>query len=330
MADICISSSLNGAPREIQVLPSGRHSTGKGVFLMDSEAAIRVIEDFNSRDNEMVIDYEHQSLSGGIAPAAGWIKRLMYRGEAGLWAEVEWTARAKQYLGGCEYRYLSPVFLRREDDLRVMRLINAALTNNPAIDGMVALTGGAAEEGEGAEPLSEKRKEENTMQKVLETLGLEKTGSEENVLAAISVMRRELEGFGESLGRVRDALGLSPEAGGPEMEGTALAMKQAAAEADSLRRRLREQEAGEMVALAMKEGKVSPAQRDWAMDYAQRDAESFRVFVARAPRVVPLGEVPEGQGKRRKGSVCHLQAEVNSALGLSEERFMKFSNKEDK
>jgi phage I-like protein len=342
---ICISSALKGAPREIQVIPSGWHSTGKGDFLLDSEAALQVIEDFNSRENQMVIDYEHQSLGGGIAPAAGWIKDLTYRGDEGLWALVEWTGRARQYLQGCEYRYLSPVFLRREEDSRVVRLINAALTNNPAIDGMVPVTGGAAQEpwhvlsretdnnagnNEGAEPCPAERKEEELMQKVLEALGLQNTEGEDRAIEAIGVMRRELEDLGESLGKIREALGLGPEAGDTDLEGSLFAMKQAAVETESLRKELEGQEAREMVALAMKEGKVSPAQKDWAMDYALRDTESFRVFVASAPVVVPVGEVSRGYGIKRKSTVCPVQAEVNRALGLSDERFMKYTNKEEK
>jgi len=52
----------------------------------------------------MVIDYEHQTLKDIQAPAAGWIKQLTWKGEAGLWAVVDWTQQAACYLANKEYR----------------------------------------------------------------------------------------------------------------------------------------------------------------------------------------------------------------------------------
>jgi phage I-like protein len=342
---ICLSSALWGAPTEIQVIPPGRHRTAKGDFLLDTEAAAHVMAAFEASKNLMPIDYEHQGLRGGMAPAAGWISSLMYRGDEGLWAEVEWTPRARGLLEGCEYRYLSPVFVKSEKDDRVVRLMGAALTNTPAIDGMVPVTGGR-KKGITVPPPDEearnragrdrvpgpsfKERKEEFMKKVLDALGLEETEGREGAMAAIGVMRRELQELGESLKRVAKALGLGPGANGRDMEGTAMAMRQEAEEAGALRRRLRENEAGDLVEMAMKEGKVSPAQKDWAMEYALRDAGSFRVFVAKAPVVVPVAELSLRSDISRKGTACPVQAEVNRALGLSHERFMRFSRKEDK
>ena len=124
---------------EIQLIPFGYHVTSKGDFLLDEEALKLVVNTFDLQVNDLVVDYEHQTLSGKKAPAAGWIKKLMDRGKQGLWGVVDWTERARDYLGRKEYRYLSPVFLKRQSDGRVVRLLNAGLTNAPEIDGMVAL-----------------------------------------------------------------------------------------------------------------------------------------------------------------------------------------------
>ena len=124
-------------PAEIQVIPFGRTETVKGVFVLDEEGARQVVAEFEARENDMVIYYEHKTLTGDEAPAAGWIKKLVNKGSEGIWAVVEWTARAKQYLEAREYRYLSPVFLFEDGTGRVVRLFNAGLTNIPAIDGMV-------------------------------------------------------------------------------------------------------------------------------------------------------------------------------------------------
>lgn len=301
--------------------------------------------DFNRRNNPLVIDYEHQTLSGGLAPAAGWIKSLMYRGEEGLWAEVEWTPRAKQYLAGCEYRFLSPVFIRRTSDGRVVRLVNAALTNQPAIDGMVPLSDGVCETGEKGvrdpqgvcDPWIRKEESKEMVKEIAVLVGLAEDSTREQVVKEVGRVSLELGRLEGVLNSVRDALGLSASATAPEVEGTVLAMKQASDELAGVRgrldrseRRVREHEAGELVMAAMKEGKLTPAQRGWATDYAMRDTEAFRVFVAKAPQVVPVAEpgAPVA-GTPRAAGLCAVQSHVNRALGLSQEVFEKYSKKED-
>jgi phage I-like protein len=83
---------------EIQLIPFGYHVTSKGDFLLDEEALKLVVNTFDSQVNDLVVDYEHQTLSGKEAPAAGWIKKLMNRGRQGLWGLVDWTDRASPSL----------------------------------------------------------------------------------------------------------------------------------------------------------------------------------------------------------------------------------------
>lgn len=74
------------------------------------------------------------------APAAGWFGKLEWR-KSGLYAvDVEWTERATQMIEGSEYKYISPVFAYDKKTGKVKRLLHAALTNNPALDGMDAVT----------------------------------------------------------------------------------------------------------------------------------------------------------------------------------------------
>ena len=47
----------------------------------------------------------------------------------------------------------------------------------------------------------------------------------------------------------------------------------------------------EAVELALKSGKITPAQRDWAKGYALKSPEDFRQFMEKAPQVVPMGEI---------------------------------------
>ena len=143
MTLICNALDTSGAiPTAIQVIPAGYHTTSKGNFVCDAESVRLIMSAFASRDTDMVVDYEHQTLKDVQAPAAGWIKAhtgLEDRGVNGLWARVQWNERARGYLQGREYRYVSPVFLVRAGDQRVVHLINVALTNQPNIDGMTPI-----------------------------------------------------------------------------------------------------------------------------------------------------------------------------------------------
>jgi len=82
-----------------------------------------------------------------------------------------------------------------------------------------------------------------------------------------------------------------------------------------------------LVAMALTEGKITPAQKDWAIDYAAKDAEAFKVFVAKAPKVVPLGRGQEGHVPEG-GGLDETQVQVNRMLGLKEEIFRKHNREE--
>lgn len=346
-------------PSEIQVVPWGRHDTEKGVFVLDEEGMGAVIADFASRETDMVVDYEHQSLSGREAPAAGWIKRLFAVAPrnpgvrptssraAGIWAKVEWTPRAVEYLKNREYRYLSPVFLKSVGNDRVVKLLSAALTNQPAIGGMVAVVNRDEARckdraGAGHPPRPEKTPEgkperkEVCMKKLYELLGLGEDAGEEQAAAAVQAMKSEVESLRGQVAKaapneVLELLGLPDGATLPEVTGTVMALRKGHEQAEELSARLLTLEeelgrkrAGELVARAMRQGKVTAAQKDWAEQYASADPEGFSAFVAKAPVIVHTGEMAAGERPGEGDSPDEVQRAVNQALGVSDDAFRKF------
>lgn len=130
-----LPSEIQGVPDEFQVFPYGALVLDDNTqAFVDSSGIQAMIQTFIQRGNDMVIDYEHQTLKDVQAPAAGWIKTLVDRGNQGLWAKVEWTDRAREYLKNREYRYFSPVFFITPTNNRVVKLVNVALTNSPKIN----------------------------------------------------------------------------------------------------------------------------------------------------------------------------------------------------
>ncbi|MCF8719219.1 phage protease [Nitrospina gracilis] len=346
--------------QKIQIVPIGEFVDGNGKrFSITAESVQRIIEKFNRRTNDLVVDYEHQTLDGVQAPAAGWIKSLINEGERGLWAEVEWTERGRKYIEGREYRYLSPVLLSRKKDERGVfqpeELHSAALTNDPAIDGMVPV---AAK----TKHLFQKETIMELKAKILELLGLKKDAPDSEIVTTLETLQAKAKGseFLKLLGLKDDArepeikqeietlqakaknpgeqesvpkvlvtaLGLKDDASVSEAEATILAMKhgadgESAKKIATLEGKLAGMEAETLVSGAMKEGKITADQKDWALDYAKRDQAGFKVFVSKATRVVPLDKTQDAP-KEDLARVDETTELVAAQFGNSKDDLVKF------
>ena len=313
-----------GAPSEIQLIPFGRHNTPKGPFELTEAEAPLIMADFERHTNDMVVDFEHQTFADPPveAPAAGWIKGLVNKGPDGIWGAVEWTPRARQMIENREYRYISPVWIKRREDNRVIALINAGLTNQPNIDGMVPLMNkGIATD-----------KEDSMDKELLKALGLAESATFAEIFAAINKLREPSAIVANKA--VLGALGLSETATEAEITGTIEAMKQSHGtvadlmkQVNSLTSRLEERDADEAVELALNSGKITPAQKEWATGYAKRDLAGFKVFVEKAPVVVVTNKV--ATDKKGGGSALDdTQVEINKLCGVDEETYKKYGPKE--
>jgi phage I-like protein len=145
----------------MQLFPAGTFDAprgalrGKGPWRLDADSAKRLIGVVSKRQNDIVVDYEHQSLlsaqNGKPVVAAGWIgpQTLEWReppaAYPGLFAiSPKFTAAASAHIAADEIRYVSPVFSYDAKTGEVLDIINVSLTNNPAIDGMQAVSVAAA------------------------------------------------------------------------------------------------------------------------------------------------------------------------------------------
>lgn len=331
---------LSGVPEVIRVLPKGHVSSTKGDFEVDDRDIAGIIRQFKARRLDLVIDYEHQTLSDVQAPAAGWIKDL-YPGEDALMARVEWTKKGREYIANKEYRYLSPVVLVKKADQHAAVFHSAALTNTPAITGMFAIINSDA--------LSIEEEEEPRMElsALIELLGLEEGTAEEDVLKRIKELTQQAaeEGQGGQEGKegpakegtqlvanktVLDLLGLPEDARTEDVTARIMAFK---AGDSALQRRVAElekqaasQKAEELVGLAMKDGKLSPAQKEWAVAYALSDPKGFVKFVEKAPVVVPMGKTAFAADERKQDGV---DWRILKNQGVTEEDLKKYGGMED-
>jgi phage I-like protein len=88
---------VKGVPNEVKILPLGLVRSQKGNLYVDENSYYSINRQFKSRNLDLVIDYEHQTLENIQAPAGGWIKELILKHD-GIYARVEWTPKAMEYL----------------------------------------------------------------------------------------------------------------------------------------------------------------------------------------------------------------------------------------
>lgn len=336
------------APDRFQLFPYGQ------VFIegreqpavMDDASAAMVLAHFNEIDHDTVIDYEHQTLTGSTAPAAGWIKakKLEWRGKDGLWANVEWTKDAAGMIERKEYRYHSPVVLVRKSDNRIIALHSVALTNSPRIKNSAAL----AAKHNLFDIIHHQTKGEKTMwERLKKLLGLAGDASEDNTVEAVEAMvnkNRELQTAVEkqttvvACKEVLEALKLDADADAETvvaaisgLGATDEVAQQLSIQVATLTKEIAEMKQGGLVAEALKNGQTSPEELDkWGRELALKNPKQFRLIVLSRPKgsVIPIDDL--GRPPKDDETIADdAQLEINKMMGVDAETWKKYSPKAD-
>lgn len=307
------------APEVISILPLGHVKSSKGEFEVDAESLEAMKQGIAQRGVDLVVDYEHQTLKGVQAPAAGWVKALRM-GDGCIEALVEWTETAAKYLKNKEYRYLSPVITVRKSDGKATGLHSLALTNTPAIEGMTPIVNSDNYNEGGQHNMNE------FLKKLAELLGLGEDATEADVEAALKACTEENKSLKDKAAQLPEAdkivankavcelLGL--KAGAPADD--------VSAKIKELKRKNAERDATDAVELALKGGKITPAQKGWAKEYALDNPEGFKSFVEKAPQIVPLSEVAGDSVALKSDKIDDATLLVCKQLGLSAEDVEKY------
>jgi phage I-like protein len=96
------------------------------------------------------------------------------------------------------------------------------------------------------------------------------------------------------------------------------------AEIDELQKKMQKKDADEVVAKALAVGKITPDQKEWAFEYAQRDIKGFEVFVTKAPVVVPVGNLPGKKEEAAQASIDDATKTVAKMMDVSAEDIKKY------
>ncbi len=315
---------------------------------MNPQNAARLLAILQARRNPIVVDYEHQTIfaeqNGQPAPAAGWIDpaAVEYMPGKGLFAPIQWTERARAWIEGGEYRYLSPVLRTDEATGDVLELLHVALVNDAAVDGMekvVALRAHFAppSNASGGAPASATHVEDvevnELLKKLVAALGLPADTTEQAAHDAVVALKARAD---QLLG-VQSALGVADGANLPEAV-VALKAKTAPDLAAYVPKAMYEELRGQVVALkahsdtaeidrlieaGLADGRIAGKA---TADYLRQGGLAvLKAHLADAPGVAALkatqtqGRKPEGQGGGDELSDAERRVLANT--GVSADQF---------
>lgn len=367
---ITLTMGLNdGAPEEFLIFPLGQ-ITGASMepFTVDNGSIESVQTVHKMKGTDTIIDYEHQTLTGGVAPAAGWVRDYFNNGQ-GLACKVTWTGRASEFIKNREYRYFSPV-AGLDQNRRLIAIQSIALTNLPRGYNLTPLV------MKTIEPLSNNHQESNMdKKKILELMGLPSETTDDKVFEVMSARLKQVSNnivsqevmtalslkpdatvkeildvinrfkttstsTGNATGNtivasqeIMSELGLQSTASKSEAIATIRAIRQAQTtgisitEFEAMKTKMFQREADELVVEAMKAGKITAAQKDWAINYAKTDQAGFKMFVEKAPVVIIMKDLPENKNNRSAGDNLVITKEdrlIMKQMGVSEENMKKY------
>ena len=274
--DLLAAAAAGTTPEWIELIPAGEFKgrDGRGPYCLDDPAKVIEATRALQMDAGQPIDYDHATdlgaPSGRPAPAAGWIKELAVRAGA-LWGRVEWTRHGAEALTTREYRYVSPVF-EHDGEGAVVRLIRAALTNNPNLYLKAIAAKQASDEANQGPRLGEKAAQPDEASTVRAILGLATVADTDEVVTELRRVRLAAE-QASLPGRGRGPLVAMRH------------LEETATELNELRAERARERAERAVLEAMQAGKLTPAQRAWANDYCSVDPSGFQRFIERQPAV---------------------------------------------
>lgn len=298
------------------LVPIGRHPHPAGTQVIDGAALQRIAAAAKRRGQDIPVDFDHATAANAGAALAGHIApSTLAATPEGLRGVIVFNGRGTDALRTGAYRHLSPALLYNPrlstgGDLHVERLVAVALTNQPNLSSMEPLTPNPN--------LQEDFLMQELLDKLKTALGLPPGSGD---AAALQAALEKLEELAEpDDGAEEEAAeqepGEAPEGGAPVDELAALKAELALLKA--------KQQADEVNA-AIADGKILPAQRDWAAAYAGQDPEGFRRFLANSRPAVRMGAIVTRAAATTTAPLSAEQESVNRMLGIGRDLFDKYN-----
>lgn len=317
----------------------GRPTDVEAWYVTDTNGA-DVVALANSQKNPLPIDYEHQILhsqqNGKEAPSAGWMEYLYFNPQ-GIFADVRWTDKAAEYIKNGEYRYISAVFAYDTNGY-VRKIFHAALTNNPALDGMDEVMVAAS-----VQLLNQQKEKPEMDKKLVEALcalfALKADASEAEITEKVTALSAAkgnsqvavLDVYAKLAEKEQSVAALTAQVGKPDPAKFVPVETVAALQADfnKLKLSIDNDKKSALIEAALSQGKLAPALKEWA---ASLSIEALTGYLDKATPIAALAGGHQANEDPNKGNIVALTAAEQAAaraLGMTETEFFK-EHKEQK
>lgn len=352
------AGAADGLMRRVQFFPAGEFRSGDTrpeevpAWRIDAASAALVMERFNARRKPLVVDYEHQTLNkeknGQPAPAAGWPKSLEWVEGEGLFGLVEMTARAAAAIDGKEYLYFSPVFAYSKTDGTVLEVLMGALTNDPGIEAMQPVSLMAAATAAFLPSLQQEPSVNPLLKALLAALGLPETTTEDGAIAALTAIGplQSLQSRAAVATAACTALQLSADASADAVTAACTSLRTSGApdpakfvpvsvvqelqtSMAALSASVHARSVEDVIAPALGDGRLLPAEEGWARDTAKTPAglaSLTSLLKVRQPIAALTGTQTGGKAPVPAAGAHGLTADelaVAAACGMTPEAYAK-------
>ena len=305
------------APAEIKLLPAGTFKArdgrpqGLAGWVMNAASAEALLSASTLQADKTLIDYDHQTLhsktNGQQAPAAGWFSQLAWRPDDGLYAtDVEWTAAAQAAIESKEYRYISPVLRYNPGTGEVTGLLMAALVNYPALDGLTDL---AAAHFDISLQGSIIMDQDELLERLRYMLNLPTLATLEEILAELDKLKTVIStpegtttGLAAFIAKQAESMtALSAHVPDPALFVPVTVMASLQAELAALSVIVNTDNINKLIAPALTDGRLLPAQKAWAESLGKTDMAALSTHLDTAQPIAALaglqsrGKAPDAQ-----------------------------------
>ena len=135
-----IKDTIENGESEVQIATIGEvigtGADGEPVVQNLTEESLQKLAE-KHKDDELLVDADHESEMGGKTEAKGWLSSLKFIPGVGLFGKIKWTDIGRKLIENRVFRWLSPSWYLNKETKEPIQMTSVALTNKPSQAGRI-------------------------------------------------------------------------------------------------------------------------------------------------------------------------------------------------